>query len=164
LSKSGISVNLKPSEAAVLLAISNGIDSLEAIARALNVSKDTARQIIEELEAKGLVEVHEEGRIIRRKRLRLTRQGLDALAEARRQLDELLEAYRHYRKEKMLPPSWSWGLDEFLLALPLLALLGIVPAVEIIELLGNMAMESSDIMDYEEEDYDEMGDDWAFDE
>ena len=157
-------MNLKPSEAAVLLAISNGIDSLEAIARVLNTSKDTVRQIVEELEAKGLVEIHEEGRIIKRRRLRLTRQGLDALAEARRQLDKLLEAYQHYRREKMLPPSWSWGLDEFLLALPLLALLGIVPAIEIVELLGNMAMEPSNAEDYEGEDYDEISDDWALDE
>ena len=155
-------VELRPSEAAVLLAISNGIDTVDAVARALNTSKETVEQIVGELEAKGLVERHEEGRIIKRRKLRLTRQGLDALAEARRQLDKLLEAYQHYRREKALPTSWVWGLDEFLLALPLLALLGIVPAIEIIELLG-AATEAEDIVDYEEA-YDDMDDDWVLDE
>ncbi len=159
-------VELRPSEAAVLLAISNGIDTVDAVARALNTSKETVEQIVEELEAKGLIERHEEGRIIKRMRLRLTRQGLDAVAEARRQLDKLLEAYQHYRREKVLPPSWVWGLDEFLLALPLLALLGIVPAIEIVELLGaaTEAREVGEVEGYEGEDYDEIDDDWAVDE
>ncbi len=159
-------VELRPSEAAVLLAISSGIDTVDAIARALNTSKETVEQIVEGLEAKGLVERREEGRIIKRRRLRLTRQGLDAVAEARRQLDKLLEAYQHYRREKVLPPSWVWGLDEFLLALPLLALLGMVPAIEIVELLGaaTEAGEVGEVEDYEGEDYDDIDDDWAIDE
>ncbi len=156
-------MELRPSEVAVLLAISNGIDTVDAIARALNTSKEVVEQIVEELEAKGLVERRVEGRIIKRRRLVLTRQGLDAAAEARRQLDKLLEAYQHYRREGVLPPSWAWGLEEFLLALPLLALLGMVPAIEIAELL-EAPSETRDVEDYGEEDYDEIDDDWGIDE
>ena len=156
-------MGLRPSEAAVLLAISNGIDTVDAIARALNASRETVRRIVEDLAARGLVEVRREGRIIRKEKLRLTRMGLDSLGEARRQLQELVEAYKHYRESRALPPTWRWGLDEFMLVLPLLAVLGIVAATELVDLLGSLGADDQAGLGYGEEEYEDIEDDWAVD-
>ena len=158
------SVDLRPREAAVILAISKGIDTVDALAKALNTGKEAVEQVVEELKSRGLVEEVVEGKIIKRRRLCLTALGLDALVEAQKRINDLVKAYEHYREARTLPPSWPWGLEEFLTALPLLTILGLVPATEVLALL---AADAAELL-YDEEAYEEAGDeaedDWGIDE
>jgi DNA-binding MarR family transcriptional regulator len=136
-------------EAAVLTAIAEGVDTVEGIAELLKVSREDAEALVEQLKAKGLI-VEEEKRLlfIRRRRLRLTRAGLEALEQARRMLSEaasrVREAAERARVEgqpfEMLVP------DEVLLILPVLEMAGLISLLELplyLELLDLMQDEMS---------------------
>ncbi|HID41304.1 MAG TPA: MarR family transcriptional regulator, partial [Pyrodictium sp.] len=62
---------LTPSQAAVLLAVHRGIDTVDALAKALRVSREVVEGIVEELKAAGLLEEYRSGLILKRRRLRL---------------------------------------------------------------------------------------------
>ncbi len=120
--------SLTPAEAAALLAIHAGARDEKEVASMLNTDVETARRLVERLRSRGLVEV-EERRIlfIRRRRLRLTEKGLEAIPEARRVLLETVAARsarseaRHETQGAEKAPSDAAMAPE--LGLPLLALL-----------------------------------------
>ncbi|BEP16756.1 hypothetical protein PYJP_01080 [Pyrofollis japonicus] len=140
------SYGLRPSEAAVLVAISRGIDTAEAIASLLNTDKNTAKNIIETLIAKGLVKEVVEGRIIKRRRLVLTEKGLDALPEAQKILSQAATVAKEYAERKEVPPAWPWSPAELFLVLPVLDMLGLLP-------LGFLALEAVDASMHEVDEY-----------
>jgi len=83
--------SLTPAEAAALLAIHAGARNVDEVASLLNTDTDTARRLVERLRSKGLVEVEERRLLfIKRRRLRLTEKGLEAIPEARRILLETI--------------------------------------------------------------------------
>ena len=113
-------------EAVVLLLIYRGVTSLKGIARALRVSQAEAERIVRSLEAKGMVRV--ERGFLGRARVRLTPEGLDAIPEASRLVEEarraIIEAAEKAR-EHGEPPV----LDAGILSLtPALLFLGLLPA------------------------------------
>jgi DNA-binding MarR family transcriptional regulator len=156
------SYGLRPSEAAVLVAISRGIDTVEAIASLLNTDKDTAKDIIETLIAKGLVREHVEGRIIKRRRLILTDKGLDALPEAQKILSQAATVAKEYAERKEIPPTWPWSPAELFLILPVLDMLGLLPiGLLMLEAVEASAREIDEYVNDEEEDLAEDDiDDW----
>ena len=127
---------LTPSQAAVLLAIHRGLDTVDAIAKALRVSREVVESIIEELKAAGLVEEYQGGLILRRRKLRLTRQGLDTVPEAMRLMEHAAVAAKKLLQEQRLPGDWRWSPQELLLAVPLLPMLGLLTATEAMMLLS----------------------------
>jgi len=127
---------LTPSQAAVLLAVHRGIDTVDALAKALRVSREVVEKIVEELKAAGLLEEYRSGLILKRRRLRLTRQGLDAVPEAMRLMEHAAAAAKKLLQEQRLPEDWSWGPRELLLAVPLLPMLGLLTAMEAMMLLS----------------------------
>ncbi|BES82822.1 helix-turn-helix domain-containing protein [Pyrodictium abyssi] len=127
---------LTPSQAAVLLAVHRGIDTVEGLAKALRVSREVVERIVEELKAAGLLEEYRSGLILKRRRLRLTRQGLDAVPEAMRLMEHAAVAAKKLLQEQRLPEDWSWGPRELLLAAPLLPMLGLLTAMEAMMLLS----------------------------
>ena len=117
---------LSYSEAVVLLLIYKGVTSVKGIARALRVSQAEAERIVRSLEAKGLVRV--ERGFLGRTRVRLTQEGLDAIPEASRLVEEarraILDAAERARDHGE-PPV----LDAGILSLtPALLFLGLLPA------------------------------------
>ena len=130
---------LTPSQAAVLLAVHRGLDTVEAIARVLRVSREVVESIVEELKAAGLLEEYRSGLILKRRRLRLTRRGLDAVPEAMRLMEPAAAAAKRLLQEQRLPEDWRWGSRELLLAAPLLPMLGLLTAMEAVMLLSVLA-------------------------
>lgn len=130
---------LTPSQAAVLLAVHRGIDTVEGLAKALRVSREAVEGIVGELKAAGLLEEYRSGLILKRRRLRLTRQGLDAVPEAMRLMEHAAAAARKLLREQRLPEDWSWSPRELLLAAPLLPMLGLLTAMEAMMLLSVLA-------------------------
>lgn len=141
---------LTPAEAAVLVLISRGITKPEVIADTMRISVDEVKRLIESLKAKGLVE-EEEKKILflRRKRLRLTSKGFDALSEALELLKKIAERARHayeaMRAHRLSTEQAGDAVEgreynvyapfsaEELMILPVLVTLGILPAVMLAE-------------------------------
>ncbi len=152
------------SEAAALMLIHRGLSTVKEVASALRVSVEEASRIIASLEAKGLVE-RVRGGILRRKKLRLTKRGLDALPEAAEVLRRASEAAARAAEEARAGsrPEIDEGI---LVALPALMFLGLVPAW----VLGALLPLMSPALDYgsewesseeHETDYDDFDVDFA---
>ena len=79
---------LTAAEAAVLLAVAAGADTVEKIAGLLNADPEAVKRVVERLASRGYLEERTERRllVLRRRRIVLTEKGLDALPEARRLL------------------------------------------------------------------------------
>ncbi len=79
---------LTAAEAAVLLAVAAGADTVEKIAGLLNADPAAVKRVAERLAARGYLEEKTERRllVLKRRRIVLTEKGLDALPEARRLL------------------------------------------------------------------------------
>ncbi|KSW11592.1 hypothetical protein CF15_01805 [Pyrodictium occultum] len=135
---------LTPSQAAVLLAVYRGVDRVEELARALRLPRETVEDIVGELEAMGMLEEYRSGLIFKRRRLRLTRRGLDAVPEAMRLMEHaaqaakrLVEARLARQEARRLEAPADAGLpeEELLAIAPLLPMLGLLSAAEALMLL-----------------------------
>ncbi len=140
---------LSPVEAAILVLISRGVSKPEAIAEVLRLSPEEVKRVIEDLKAKGLVEEVEKRVLFVKKRvLRLTRKGFDALPEALETLRSIAEkarrAYEAMRRHReavsnegvVVAPYYDLSdilLAEELLVLPALVMLGMLPAMFLID-------------------------------
>ncbi len=122
---------MEPLEAAVLLAVSKGVNTVENLALLLNVDKEELGRVVEGLVAKGLLNVQVKGLIFKRKVLTLTRAGYNLLPEASKKVKEIAEKAREVvRKvrEQGLSREEAYGLlTPYMPVLPLLVWLGLLP-------------------------------------
>ncbi len=130
---------LTAAEAAVLLAVHRGLDTVDKLARYLRASREDVEAIVARLEARGLLRREKRGLILKRTVLRLTEKGLEALPEAERLLSSAAEAARRMLLEpqpgavqpryQAAPAAATAGFDplELAMILPLLGWLGFLP-------------------------------------
>ncbi len=126
-------------EAAILAAVANGVDTIEGLARLLRMDRGDVERVVEELKAKGLLVEEEKGFIIRRRRLRLTREGYEALGRARRLLEEAAKSAREVLERVRREGRGRVSLEELegllapelLAVLPLLQFIGLIPLLEL---------------------------------
>ncbi|ABM81348.1 MarR family transcriptional regulator [Hyperthermus butylicus] len=153
---------LTAAEAAVLLAVHRGFDTVESIARLLNTSRETVESIIEKLKSRGLVEEYTTGFIIKRRRIRLTEHGLNAVPEAMRLLEHAAEAARRiasqlsevHSSEAVLQPASRTGY--LAPGLALMDLLFVLPMLQTLGLIGlGEAVLLSQLLSSEEQDHEE---------
>ena len=139
-------------EAAVLAAISRGVKTVRALAKLFNTSEDAIASIVERLKSMGLVEEVEKGLIIRRRELRLTREGLERLDEALRLLRNAASRVEAVAREQGRVTREALP-EELGFVLPLLAVLGLI---NLNWLLGYLALEELEALeDIEAGDYEE---------
>jgi len=143
-------------EAAVLVALAEGVETSDKLAELLRVDRNSIAKILEELEAKGFVKKEVKGLIFKKTVYRLTERGYDVLEEATRKLREaareLEELGKRLEKERSdVVKTISTSREDFteLLAVaPLLSWLGLLDIALIPILLSSLA-------DYEEVSIDE---------
>ncbi|UXD22908.1 hypothetical protein IPA_09530 [Ignicoccus pacificus DSM 13166] len=86
---------------AVLFAIKNGLKDPKAIARELNVDEDSIREVIEELEDRGLIKVEKKKFLFfETSDVKLTREGYNTLLAALDKLKPKLEEARKIAVER----------------------------------------------------------------
>jgi DNA-binding MarR family transcriptional regulator len=121
-------------EAAVLVAIAEGVDTIDGIAELLRISREDAEALVDQLKAKGLV-VEEERKLlfIHKKRLRLTRKGLEALEQARNMLKEAAGKVKEATEKASIEgkPFEILLTDDILLILPVLEMVGFISLLEL---------------------------------
>ncbi|WP_460124316.1 MarR family transcriptional regulator [Stetteria hydrogenophila] len=144
------------SEAAALLVIHRGVDTVKGVAEALQVSTSEAERIVASLEAKGLVERVRKGLIFKRERLRLTKRGLDAVPEAleilKRASEAAVKAAEEARSGREAPPLEP----DILAVLPAMAFLNLIPAWVVGTLLPALALGEAAEGDWEPPSGDDM--------
>jgi len=155
-----MATSMTAAEAAALLAVNAGARSEKEVAMLLNTDEATARRLVERLRSKGLLEVEERRLLVlRRRRLRLTEKGLEAVPEARRLLAASLAAGPHApAAPEAQPPS---PFQPLTLLLPVLLGVGLAGAA--LAALGDiMGDEDGDggaeekrrlVIDYDPEDW-----------
>ncbi|HIC99335.1 MAG TPA: hypothetical protein EYP08_06840 [Pyrodictiaceae archaeon] len=147
-------------EAAVLVAIAKGIETLDELAELLRVDRDSIVKVLEQLEAKGLVKKERKGLIFKKTVYRLTQEGYEVLEEANRKLreaaKELEEVGKRLEKEHIeaskTAPLPREGLAELIAIAPLLSWLGLLDIALMPVLLSSLA--DHEEIDIDEESYD----------
>ena len=90
---------------AILLAIAEGLKTPKAIVEKLNVKIDDVKNVLQDLEARGLVEKKIKGLIFKKEVYELTKAGFERSARIKEKLrsiaDQLREAYEKGDKTKV---------------------------------------------------------------
>jgi len=90
---------------AILLAIAEGLKTPKAIVEKLNVKIDDVKNVLQDLEARGLVEKKTKGLIFKKEVYELTKAGFERSARIKEKLrsiaDQLREAYEKGDKTKV---------------------------------------------------------------
>ena len=167
---------MKPAEAAVILAIKNGITEASKIAEFIRMDKVDVESILNRLCMQGYVKPVKKGFLIKRTHYVLTQKGYDLVKEAERILNETVnkvkeaqELLNQGRKDEayeviqpyisLLPFLLMFGLIDVYTILPLLSMLGLYGLLESIpveytESEGEYELPDQEVEDYEDYDVD----------
>ena len=137
----------KPIEEAVLLAISENINTVEKLSKYLNVHRHTIEKVLENLELKGLV-VKEVRKFLFLKRVeyRLTEKGFDESVKLREKMMRIAKEMKH-AYESNDRASFNKLYEDYRDFVPLMLALGLMDALWMSTILDFDYTECTDFVD-----------------